>query len=309
MKTHVKRILAKLGARDRVQAVIFAYESGLAGRLACPPSGRGPDPSAGPVQIRPRGDDTEAARQQAFSRHTIRREEQQMIRKGDRLENPVTGEVLIFHRTSRDTGGESVLIETIVRPGGFVAEAHVHPHQTERFEVLEGTLGLRVGRDELTAKPGDVATVEPGTRHRFWNAGDDDARFMCEVSPALEFESLIETMFTLAAEGKTNRKGLPESAAAGRDREGALRHRAPAVPAGLAAAGGARGGRPSGAGAGLPSHGPSRPAGIAAHCASQFRPTTTRTPHVSGRRAGSFASTRAGRMSTRRSPVACWRSG
>jgi DNA-binding NarL/FixJ family response regulator len=29
VKTHVKRILAKLNARDRVQAVIFAYESGL----------------------------------------------------------------------------------------------------------------------------------------------------------------------------------------------------------------------------------------------------------------------------------------
>jgi DNA-binding NarL/FixJ family response regulator len=29
VKTHVKRILAKLDARDRVQAVIFAYESGL----------------------------------------------------------------------------------------------------------------------------------------------------------------------------------------------------------------------------------------------------------------------------------------
>jgi DNA-binding NarL/FixJ family response regulator len=31
VKTHVKRILGKLQARDRVQAVIFAYETGLAG--------------------------------------------------------------------------------------------------------------------------------------------------------------------------------------------------------------------------------------------------------------------------------------
>ncbi len=29
IKTHVGRILAKLGARDRVQAVVVAYESGV----------------------------------------------------------------------------------------------------------------------------------------------------------------------------------------------------------------------------------------------------------------------------------------
>ena len=31
VKTHVARVLSKLGLRDRVHAVIFGYESGLAG--------------------------------------------------------------------------------------------------------------------------------------------------------------------------------------------------------------------------------------------------------------------------------------
>jgi quercetin dioxygenase-like cupin family protein len=132
-----------------------------------------------------------------------------MIRPGDRLENPVTGEVLVFHRTAAETNGEAVLVETIVRPNGFVAAAHVHPYQTERFEVLAGVLGLRIDEKELLAEPGDVAVVAPRTPHRFWNAGAREARFLCEVRPALQFESLIETMFTLAAEGKTNRKGMP----------------------------------------------------------------------------------------------------
>jgi quercetin dioxygenase-like cupin family protein len=132
-----------------------------------------------------------------------------MIHSGDRLENPVTGEVLVFHRTSADTHGDAVVLETIVRPDGFVAAAHVHPNQSERFEVLEGTLGLQVDDRRFLAKPGDVAVVPPGVRHRFWNAGPGDARFICEVRPALQFESLIETMFSLAAAGKTNRRGMP----------------------------------------------------------------------------------------------------
>jgi hypothetical protein len=45
--------------------------------------------------------------------------------------------------------------------------------------------------------------------HTWWNAGDDELVFRCEIRPALQFESLIETMFSLAADGKTNRKGMP----------------------------------------------------------------------------------------------------
>jgi hypothetical protein len=52
-------------------------------------------------------------------------------------------------------------------------------------------------------------TVAAGTPHKFWNAGDDEVHFVCEVRPALQFEQLLETMFALAADGKTNRKGMP----------------------------------------------------------------------------------------------------
>lgn len=132
-----------------------------------------------------------------------------MIHTGDRLENPVTGEVLIFHETAAETGGELVRVETIVEPAGFVAATHVHPSQTERFDILEGTVEFHVGGETVRASAGDEVVVPPGTPHRFRNDGAEEARFLLEVRPALGFESLIETMFTLAAEGKTGTHGLP----------------------------------------------------------------------------------------------------
>jgi len=132
-----------------------------------------------------------------------------MIRAGDTLVNPVTGERLVWEDTSSETNGAYTLFDTYVEPGGAVAAAHVHPYQTEIFTVVEGRLGVKRGREKLELAPGQVALIDPGTPHKFWNAGDETLRFRAEVRPALDFESLIETMFTLAAEGKTNRKGLP----------------------------------------------------------------------------------------------------
>jgi mannose-6-phosphate isomerase-like protein (cupin superfamily) len=132
-----------------------------------------------------------------------------MIKTGDQIENVVTGERLVFHATSADTNGEYVLVETIVQPGGQVAAAHVHPNQSERFEIVAGQVGFRVGKEEIVAGPGEVLTVPAGTAHRFWNAGEEEARFLCEVRPALGFERLLATMFALARDGKVNRKGMP----------------------------------------------------------------------------------------------------
>ena len=86
-----------------------------------------------------------------------------MIRTGDTIHNPVTGERITFLATSRDTDGEAVVIETVVQPKGFVAAAHVHPFQSERFAVVEGTLELKVGGSKLTLRSDEVFIVQPGT--------------------------------------------------------------------------------------------------------------------------------------------------
>ena len=132
-----------------------------------------------------------------------------MIRSGDVLHNPVTGELIRFVTAAADTGGEYVVVDVVVEPNGRVAAAHLHPYQTETFEVLEGEVSFKVGGKKIVAKAGETIVAEPGTAHTFWNSGASDARFRCEVRPALQFERLIETMFSLAQEGKTNKKGMP----------------------------------------------------------------------------------------------------
>jgi quercetin dioxygenase-like cupin family protein len=133
-----------------------------------------------------------------------------MIRTGDTIENPVTGERVTFLKSAKDTGGEVVVIDTTVAPGGFVAAEHIHPYQSERFEILSGEVEFKRGKDIVVAKPGEVVIVEPGTPHHFRNLSDEEEiRFRAEVRPALSFEAFLETMYGLAADGKTNKKGLP----------------------------------------------------------------------------------------------------
>src|SRR5262249_42481812 len=152
------------------------------------PAGRRRRSRFGITQDRPRGRRFPASQDLASSVSATTSKEIQMIRSGDTIHNPVTGERITFLATSRDTNGEAVVIETVVQPHGFVAAAHVHPSQSERFAVDDGTLELKVGGERLFLEPGEIATVEPGTPHKFWNGGEDEVRFVCEIRPALQFE-------------------------------------------------------------------------------------------------------------------------
>ena len=69
--------------------------------------------------------------------------------------------------------------------------AHHHPHQDERFEVLEGELTIQVKGQTRVLRAGETAEVPRGAVHRMWNASDRPARATWEVRPALRTEEMF----------------------------------------------------------------------------------------------------------------------
>ena len=114
-----------------------------------------------------------------------------MITPGQTLENPVTGERFLFTHTAASTDGELLAFDFALRPGGAVPIPHVHPIQTERFEVVAGRMRFRVGLRTRGAGPGDVVEVAPGVAHSSPTPGDEEARLRIEVRPALAMEDLF----------------------------------------------------------------------------------------------------------------------
>jgi mannose-6-phosphate isomerase-like protein (cupin superfamily) len=134
-----------------------------------------------------------------------------MITPGQTLENPVTGERFTFTHTAASTGGELLAFDFALRPGGAVPIPHVHPIQTERFEVVDGFMSFRIGRRKVEAGPGDVIEVAPGVPHSFANAGEDEAHLRVEVRPALAMEEMFAEMVGMARAGRLSRRGMPRN--------------------------------------------------------------------------------------------------
>ena len=123
----------------------------------------------------------------------------------DVLADPVTGQQIRF---LTPPGSDPLRFQVRLMPGGFVRR-HVHAHQEERLEVASGRVRLRRGRRDEILEPGAAASVPSGSRHRIWNAGDDEAVFVVTVTPAMRLEPALRDMFAFAESGRTSRRGMP----------------------------------------------------------------------------------------------------
>jgi quercetin dioxygenase-like cupin family protein len=138
------------------------------------------------------------------------------------VEDPVGRQRLAFTPGRDDDGTETVLVECWVDPGGGVPP-HIHPHQTEIFDVVEGELTFTAGRSKKRVPAGESITVPPGTRHAYENRSGATAYMRCTARPAADLADFLTTAARLAREGHTRRigplrgpgslRGLPKVAA------------------------------------------------------------------------------------------------
>lgn len=132
-----------------------------------------------------------------------------MPRAGDMIENTMTGEKVVFRSTRHETGGALLEADYYLRPGGYVAAAHIHPRQEETFEVLEGSVNISIGGRDIHAVPGQTYVVMPGVSHRIVNHAGAPAHLYSTLRPAMRSDELLQTMWALASDGRTTKRGIP----------------------------------------------------------------------------------------------------
>jgi quercetin dioxygenase-like cupin family protein len=134
-----------------------------------------------------------------------------VVRAGDAIENPVSGQRLIFRKTAGDTGGELLEVESIyAKPSPSRPPVHYHPRQEERFEALSGEVHALVGGEERTLREEEVLVIPPRIPHGTW-AERAGTSLNWQTRPAPKTEAFFEAVWGLARDGRTNDKGIPNS--------------------------------------------------------------------------------------------------
>jgi mannose-6-phosphate isomerase-like protein (cupin superfamily) len=74
----------------------------------------------------------------------------------------------------------------------WIAPLHVHHEDDEAWYVLRGTLGFRLGDEEVEVGPGSAVMARRGTPHTYRNAGQEVAEYLLVMPPRIA--SLIEAI-------------------------------------------------------------------------------------------------------------------
>jgi len=127
----------------------------------------------------------------------------------EELIDPIRGQRLVFRRTAQETHGALVEVEAFYQPTSVASPAHLHPHQEEYFEVLSGSMTIRVNDQENIYHAGQTFGIPAGTAHAMWNGSEAETHLRWQTWPALHTEAFFEIMWGLAQEGKTNKAGVP----------------------------------------------------------------------------------------------------
>ena len=79
-----------------------------------------------------------------------------------------------------------VIVEWTAEVGDhWIAPLHVHHEDDEAWYVLSGTLGFRLGDEELEARAGSAVLARRGTPHTYRNAGLTEARYLLVMTPRI----------------------------------------------------------------------------------------------------------------------------
>lgn len=104
------------------------------------------------------------------------------VRHSEGTQRWLAGDTYTIKVTAEDTNGSLGFAEAVVPPGGGPV-AHSHGKEDEAFYVLSGQLEFLNGDALQMAGPGDFVFIPRGTRHRFKNVGDSDARMLFLYTP------------------------------------------------------------------------------------------------------------------------------
>ncbi len=129
--------------------------------------------------------------------------------KGQTFSNPNTGEFVEFIETSKETNGSHVSVKSTLKQGGGFKVGHLHPSADEIFEVISGTLSYQLNGVEGAVKAGEKIFLPKGQPHAHWNAQAEDLVMIQTITPCLDVDRFLETLFGLAADGRLDKTGQP----------------------------------------------------------------------------------------------------